>query len=253
MIDQTGRELRLEQKPERIISLVPSQTELLFHLGADVAGITRFCVHPRHWFETKPRVGGTKKIHLGKVRDLRPDLVIANKEENTREDVEAIRSFCPVWTSDVITIEDAFSMIQNLGRLTDRESKATELVETIRDSFIYIQGVGKKAIYLIWKNPYMAAGGDTFISEMMRVAGIKNVLSNRSRYPEVNIQDLRDEKIELVLLSSEPYPFKINNIEELNRILPEAKIILVDGEMFSWYGSRMAHFADYIRTVDWGN
>lgn len=246
--DQTGYSFDLALPPKRVVSLVPSQTELLFDLGLDreVVGITKFCVHPEAWFRSKVRVGGTKKVDIGRVKGLMPDLVIANKEENTREDVEAIREFCPVWTSDIVTVEDALSMIVQLSALFRLEVQGCRLEIEIRESFRTIRPVNMKAAYLIWKDPYMAAGGDTYIHEMMKLAGISNVFADRSRYPAVSLEEIAAVKPELILLSSEPYPFKMKHLEALSEIFIDSQVRLVDGEMFSWYGSRMNHFANYI-------
>ncbi len=252
-LDQTGREVRLPGIPKRIVSVVPSQTELLYHLGLEdkVLGITKFCIHPAEWFRTKTRVGGTKKLDIGKIRSLEPDLVIANKEENTKEDVEAISAFCPVWTSDIHSIPDALVMIREIGALTSRVAEASALKNQIETGFKEITGARRRAGYLIWKNPFMAAGGDTFISDMMKAAGLDNVFSKTDRYPEVTIELIRSSGIEILLLSSEPYPFKMRDLEELKKIMPDTKIVLADGEMFSWYGSRMREFPGYLRRVNW--
>jgi ABC-type Fe3+-hydroxamate transport system substrate-binding protein len=252
-IDQTGYELKLENIPRRIVSVVPSQTELLYHLGLEeeVVGITKFCVHPEAWFRNKKRVGGTKTLDIDKIRELQPDLVIANKEENTKEDVLSLRGICPVWTSDIHSITEALSMIKEVGSLVGRASGADLLVREVESGFGQIRPFGLRSAYLIWKNPYMAAGGDTFISDMMRAAKLENVFANRSRYPEVKMEDLRTAGIELLLLSSEPYPFKMNDIEELNKVLPQTRIVIADGEMFSWYGSRMREFPAYLDGMNW--
>src|SRR5438105_265149 len=118
--DQLGNQLHIDQHPRRIVSLVPSQTELLFDLGLqeEVIGITKFCVHPYHWHQTKTRVGGTKDIKLEVIDQLKPDLVIANKEENTREQITSLQSLYPVWISDVNTLQDALEMIRSIGEIT---------------------------------------------------------------------------------------------------------------------------------------
>lgn len=250
--DQTGTQVSLPHPPRRIVSLVPSQTELLYDLGLDeeVVGITKFCVHPESWFRTKTRIGGTKKVLVDRVKGLVPDLVIANKEENTREDVEAIRAFCPVWTSDIATIDDALAMIRGISSLCRLEVEGGRLEAEIRQSLASIHNLNLKAAYLIWKDPYMAAGGDTFIHHMMAAAGIRNVFAEKLRYPEVSVEQIRASEADIVLLSSEPYPFKDKHIETLSNLLPEQKILLVDGEVFSWYGSRIRHFASYIRDLN---
>jgi ABC-type Fe3+-hydroxamate transport system substrate-binding protein len=248
--DQTGQVLDIEGIPRRIVSVVPSQTELLYDLGLDheVVGITKFCVHPQSWFRNKTRVGGTKKLDIGKIRLLEPDLLIANKEENTREDIDLIREFCPVWTSNISNVEQALNMISNLSTILGKKEAGIFMQDEIRKSISAIRPIGKKAVYLIWKKPYMTVGGDTFISSMMKLAGLENVFEGRRRYPELSLSDLAQSGADIILLSSEPYPFKMKDIEELHEILPEVKLSLVDGEMFSWYGSRMRNFASYIST-----
>jgi ABC-type Fe3+-hydroxamate transport system substrate-binding protein len=246
--DQTGKLLFLPVPPKRIISLVPSQTELLSDLGLEqkVAGITKFCIHPLQWYRTKQRVGGTKQLDIDLVKSLQPDLVIANKEENVKEQVEAISSFCPVYTSDISTLEGAFHMIQDIGYITDTHERAETIVHSITEKCAKtsIRPIGK-ALYLIWRNPCMAAGSDTFISDMMRLAGFDNILE-QVRYPQLDETTLNNLQPDFIFLSSEPYPFKENHVAELKRICPLSKVVLVNGEYFSWYGSRLLQAADYF-------
>ena len=238
--DQLGNTLELDSTPKRIISIVPSQSELLFDLGLDneVVGITKFCVHPQHWLKEKSVIGGTKKLHIEKIRSLDPDLVIANKEENNKEDIESIEVFCPVWVSDVKDVESALEMIQSMGDLVGKRREADELFERIYAGFQRLKNRQlKKAIYLIWRNPYMAAGSDTFIHDIMNRVGYKNLVS-ANRYPEITLSEMKSLDPDIVLLSSEPYPFREKHIEKLNSVF-DCDIKLVDGELFSWYGSRM--------------
>ena len=252
-IDQLNKEIILKKPPVRIISLVPSQTELLYELGlADkVAGITKFCVHPDEWFRSKTRVGGTKDIHISKVQELQPDLIIANKEENLRDQVAELEKIAPVWTSDISTVDDALQMIYSIGEITDSKEYANLIIKKITTSFTEIRKItdslkNTRTAYLIWKDPYMSVGADTFIHEIMTLAGMQNVFADSKRYPEISIRDIQSGGAELVLLSSEPYPFKEKHITELSQQLPGIKIMLVDGEMFSWYGSRMMHLGAYL-------
>lgn len=229
----------------RIISLVPSQTELLFDLGLDseVIGITKFCVHPEHWRQTKAIVGGTKNVNIPLVESLKPDLIIANKEENTKEDIAKLSKY-RVYVSDIKTIDDAYEMMRSVAELTGTSAK--DLIERIQSSFTALPSFEiRKALYLIWKKPWMAAGSDTFINEMMRMAGFENVVKT-PRYPTVSLADLDPE---VVLLSSEPYPFKDQHVDEVKKLLPNAKVVVVDGEMFSWYGSRMVGMAGYFSAL----
>ncbi|MEO7313284.1 MAG: helical backbone metal receptor [Chitinophagaceae bacterium] len=240
-------------KPGRIISLVPSQTELLFDLGldAEVVGITKFCVHPHEWFRSKTRIGGTKTVDIEMLSALQPDLILANKEENIREQVEALATICPVYVSDICNLDDALDMIRQVGQLVNRESNAARVAEKILQSFAGLDTANHKlsAAYLVWRSPFMAAGGDTYVSDMMELCGLENVFIDEIRYPEITIERLQLENCELLLLSSEPYPFKQQHIDEMQHLLPNTKIVLVDGEMFSWYGSRLIHAAVYFKEL----
>jgi ABC-type Fe3+-hydroxamate transport system substrate-binding protein len=235
---------QLSKKPQRIISLVPSQTELLYDLGLndEVIGITKFCIHPEAWFRSKKRIGGTKNIHVEEIISLQPDLILANKEENVKDQVDELALHFPVYVSDVSNYEEALEMIAAVGELTHAIEKATNLISEIKAAFdrLAAQNYPKlRTAYLIWKDPYMTIGSDTFIHDLMEKTGLVNIYADEKRYPQITASVLSARKPELVLLSSEPYPFKQKHMEELQVYLPEAKIILADGEMFSWYGSRM--------------
>ena len=248
--DMTGRTVEVNYPPQRIVSLVPSQTELLFDLGLEdeVAGITKFCVHPEAWFRSKKRVGGTKTVHLDIVTALQPDLVLANKEENTKEQIEALAALFPVWVSDIQTISEGLQMITEVGAITGKDNRAIELCNEISAGFATLQqsNFPRRVAYFIWRNPWMCAGGDTFISDMITRIGWENVLADKNRYPEINLEELARQKPDLILLSSEPYPFKDVHIGEITKAIPDAEVRLVDGEMFSWYGSRMKLAASYL-------
>ena len=251
--DQLNRQITLARPPQRIISLVPSQTELLWSLGLEkeVVGITKFCVRPSAWFREKTRVGGTKNIHADVIRSLNPDLIIANKEENTAADVTALMEQYPVWVSNIQTLEDAMEMISGIGALTGRQSAAANIRARIQAGFSMLQPLAEPepTAYFIWRDPWMVAGGDTFIHEMLRACGLQNVFGARPRYPSVTAEELSLSGCRRVLLSSEPYPFKEKHIAELQAILPEAKVQLVDGEMFSWYGSRLLESPAYFQSL----
>jgi len=252
--DQLGRTIELKQIPERIISLVPSQTELLHTLGLEeeVIGITKFCVHPEHWFRSKTRVGGTKQLHLDKIKELKPDLIIANKEENVREQIEELAKDFPVWISDVNNLSDAVEMIESIGEITNKLITAKEITSQIKKGFsdlsLPYRGTGGTC-YLIWKDPYMTIGGDTFINGMLKRAGFQNLFEDQKRYPEISIEQLQTVNCRLLLLSFEPFPFKQKHVDELQSLLPSTKIILVDGEMFSWYGSRLLKAPAYFQQL----
>ncbi len=249
----TGNTIVMDYPPKRIVSLVPSQTELLHDLGLEeeVVGITKFCVHPNEWFRTKKRVGGTKTVHIDIVKALQPDLILANKEENTREQIQELATLFPTWVSNIQTVAEGLQMIQAVGALTGREEKAASLAKEIADAFSSISKavIPRKVAYFIWRNPWMCAGGDTFISDMIAHAGWQNALADKTRYPEIKLEDLKDKGVDLVLLSSEPYPFKEAHIAEIKAVLPHAEVKLADGEMMSWYGSRMKLAAGYMNSL----
>jgi ABC-type Fe3+-hydroxamate transport system substrate-binding protein len=242
-----------EKRYERIISIVPSQTELLFDLSlADrVVGITKFCIHPNEWFENKNRVGGTKNVSLQKVAELKPDLIIGNKEENTKDDIEALMQIAPVWISDIFSVEDSLDMITRLGRLLNVAEKANFLAHQIDQNFSGLNklGVEKSCIYLIWRDPFMAVANDTFIHNILsEQMGLRNIMMHERRYPVVDLNHLK-ETPDFVFLSSEPYPFGEKHIEEIQDALPKSKVVLVDGEYFSWYGSRLAISPSYLNRL----
>ena len=251
--DQTGKIITLPSAPARIISLVPSQTELLYDLGLDkkVIGITKFCVHPQEWFRNKTRIGGTKSIHTEQVKALQPDLIIANKEENVKEQVDELAALFPVWTSDISNLQQALQMIEATGEITGTGAKAQAMIALINNRFdqLSVQQPGIRTAYLIWQNPYMTIGDDTFIHDMLSRCGFENIFKEQQRYPCISIEDIKSSNCQLLLLSSEPFPFKQSHAEELQKQLPLTKIMLADGEMFSWYGSRLLLAPAYFRSL----
>jgi ABC-type Fe3+-hydroxamate transport system substrate-binding protein len=251
--DQLLREITFNYPPKRIVSLVPSLTELLFDLGLDeeVVGLTKFCIHPIDKFARCIKVGGTKKLNIELIKDLKPDLLIANKEENSLDDIEELAGLFPVWVSDIYTLEDAKQTILQIGDLVNRQPEASYLIHLISAGFSDLQtlaverGIDKKVAYLIWKKPYMAAGLNTYITDILAMNGMRNVVKS-SRYPELDLSELAALNPDLVFLSSEPYPFTDQHIQEIQNELPDAKVMLVDGEMFSWYGSRLVKAVQYF-------
>lgn len=250
--DQLNSVVQVTYPPQRIISLVPSQTELLADLGLKdrVVGITKFCVHPEDWRKSKAIIGGTKNFEFERIRSLQPDLIIGNKEENYPEGIRTLAAQFPVWMSDVITLPDALSMICKVGQITNTSSKAERIAHDIESTFANLVKLPSlKTLYLIWKSPWMAAAQGTFIDEMMELSGLENVFNRQTRYPEINTEQVKRLNPELILLSSEPYPFREKHIEELRLLCPNSKILLVDGEMFSWYGSRLLKFPAYMNSI----
>lgn len=251
--DQMGHQVTLPALPQRIVSLVPSQTELLFYLGlADrVVGLTKFCIHPQPLVKQKTVIGGTKNFRLEEIDALRPDLIIGNKEENYKEGIEALQQKYPVWMSDIYTLEDALQMMQQVGQLTGTEAKATDLVQQISTGFWSLQPVQPPigTVYFIWRKPYMAVGSYNIIDHILQRCGFRNVFSDLARYPEVTPEQLQEATPQLILLSSEPYPFREKHVAEFQALCPQALVKVVDGEMFSWYGSRLLYAPAYLQQV----
>lgn len=247
-IDQYNQQIELKSYPKRIISLVPSQTELLYDLGLEeeVIGITKFCVHPKKWHQTKERIGGTKDVNIEKVKALQPDLIIGNIEENTKEDYEQLIKIAPVWMSDVETFEQAIDMIKAIGLMTNKEEKSKELAQAIEQKFTHLRANVSTQwtyLYFMWKDPYLTAGNNTFIGKIIEKLGGIN-LQKENRYPEINFDTMPEP--EHVLLSSEPYPFDEKHLSFFKEKFPNAQLHLVDGEFFCWYGSRLEKAANYF-------
>ncbi|MBA9075658.1 helical backbone metal receptor [Rufibacter quisquiliarum] len=252
-LDQMHRQVDLPQFPERIVSLVPSQTELLFHLGLGdrVVGVTRFCLHPREEVRKKTRVGGTKQFHLEVIDQLAPDLIIGNKEENYQEGIEALAQKYPVWMSDILTLEDSLQMMAWVGEITNTATKAQELVSQLQEHFLQLHPISPRirTAYFIWRKPYMAVGGENFIDHVLARCGLENVVADMPRYPVITPELLQERAPQLILLSSEPYPFQERHLAEFQQICPDALVKVVDGEMFSWYGSRLLHSVPYLQDL----
>jgi ABC-type Fe3+-hydroxamate transport system substrate-binding protein len=250
--DQLNNTIELKSYPKRIISLVPSQSELLWDLGIreELVGITKFCIHPDQMFKTVNRIGGTKTVDIEKVRALKPDLIIGNKEENEQSQITQLQKEFTVWVSDIYNLDDSLAMITSVGALVNKVEKAAELTHAIASSFLYVSSKQRSVLYLIWKDPYMAAGKATFIGDMLNRLDLTNSLSDdKTRYPSLSVEDIKTLDPELIFLSSEPYPFKEKHISELQVLLPQTKVMLVDGELFSWYGSRLLNSTSYFKSL----
>lgn len=246
-----------EHAPKRIVSLVPSQTELLFDLGLEkeIVGITKFCIHPFHAKQTKMIVGGTKTIKVDKIKALNPDIILCNKEENTKEIVEACQQICYTHVSDIFTLDDAKNLISEYGNIFNKRIEAnsinSKLEYKLNDFLLYIKNKPLlKVAYFIWRNPWMVAANDTFIDYMLQLNRFENIYANKERYPEVELKKIRLEgDPDVVMLSSEPYPFKEEHAFEIGRCTHHAKTVFVDGELFSWYGSRLLKSFDYFKKL----
>ena len=235
----------------KIISLVPSITETLFDFGLtadEVVGRTKFCIHPSDLVKKVEVIGGTKNLNIDKIRSLKPDLIIANKEENEKLQVEELMKDFKVWVTDIETLEDNADFISELGKVLNKEDLAKNYNHKIASGFTQIKvSQTKRIAYLIWKNPYMTVGSDTFIHEVLQKLGFENLFKNKKRYPEVSVEELK--RADLILLSSEPFPFQQKHIDELRREIPNTEIVLVDGEAFSWFGTHLMKVDEYLKDL----
>jgi len=246
-----GASLKLKFFFMRVISLVPSITEALFDLDLttdDIVGRTKFCIHPIGVVDKVEIIGGTKNINIDKIKSLKPDLILANKEENVKEQVEELMKDFKVLVTNVETLEDNYYLLKQLGHIFEKEEKAQFFNLKTYEAFDIPESEKHlKVAYLIWKNPYMTVGGDTFISRILEELGFDNLYKNQKRYPEVQLEDLK--KANLIFLSSEPFPFKEKHIDEIQEVCPDQKIRIVDGEAFSWYGTHLAKCGNYYKEL----
>ncbi len=235
----------------KIVSLVPSITEALFDLGLtenEVIGRTKFCIHPRDKVKNVAIIGGTKNINIEKIKALNPDLILANKEENVKDQVEALMDDFKVTVTNIETIEDNYYLLKNLGKLFGKEERAQAFNLKIYDILHQAKlHTPVKTAYLIWKNPYMTIGSDTFIHRILSEIGFENIFKGQTRYPQITTEDLADADV--IMLSSEPFPFKEKHIDELRVFYPDKKIMIVDGEAFSWYGTHIAKCEHYFKEL----
>ncbi|MFY8137185.1 MAG: ABC transporter substrate-binding protein [Flavobacteriales bacterium] len=251
VIDGVGKKVELARPARRIVSTVPSQSEYLFDLGLEneVIGITKFCIYPKSWFESKQKIGGTKNLHLEKIAALNPDLIIANKEENTLSDIEWLAERFPIYISDINTLKEAYQSMSDIGMLTNREVEAQNWLNRIQDEQRVYNAVDQEfgtVAYLIWNDPLMAVGSNNFIHDMLGIGGWDNCFSHLKRYPVITIDDIIAEAPHLLFLSSEPFPFKQSHVSYFKEHLPQTEVLIVDGEMFSWYGSRLLKSFKYF-------
>ncbi len=240
----------------RIVSLVPSLTEYLWALGLEqeVVGITKFCIHPKAWWQHKTRVGGTKKVNFKTIETLQPTLIIANKEENTKEDIEQLQLKYDVLLTDITSLEEAYRYLLEIGRKVQREEKSMSLVNQIQAKFQSVVkiGQGSSFLYFIWKDPYFVVGPQTYIHALLTHFGLVN-FCEIERYPALeqvlNNKDNQSILPDYIFLSSEPFPFEAKHLEEVQVLFPNSQIVLIDGEICSWYGSRMRKAPSYFKDV----
>lgn len=252
MKDQLSRALNFEAIPKRIVCLVPSLTELLVDLGLrrKLVGVTKFCVHPKDIKKSVEVIGGTKNIKLDKIKTLQPDFILANKEENTFEDIDLLSNDFKVYVSDINNLKDLEGLITDVSFLFGVEEKGQQVIKDIESRFLDFKSFVRnkprlKVAYFIWRNPWMVVGSSTFINYMLTLNNFENVYAHLQRYPEVDIKALK--RVDYVLLSSEPFPFKNHHKPELP--VEDHKIEIVDGEYFSWYGSRLIKAFSYFKLL----
>ena len=243
--DDLNRELSIPFQPERIVSCVPSLSEFIWDLGLtdELLGVTKFCVHPKNLIQVKKVIGGTKQLKIDKIQSLKPDLVIANKEENVKSEIEEISQFCPVYVTDINSTKDAADSLSKLSIALNKESQGDRLRQKLLS--LHFPKQKQSCLYFIWKKPYMLAGNDTYITSMLKAHGYENILQE-NRYPAKRSEELMNYQPATVLLSSEPYPFKEKHIQEFKEFFPNSEIKIVDGERFSWYGTRILHLEGLI-------
>jgi ABC-type Fe3+-hydroxamate transport system substrate-binding protein len=243
-----------------MVCLCPSITETLLHLvpAGHVVGRTRFCIHPAHTVATIPTLGGTKDPKIDRIVSLQPDLIIAEKEENRKEDIEALGQVAPVYVFDIRTVQQGLALPARLGALVGQEAAGQELhrkAQTIADDlYNQLAAHNRPRIgYFIWRNPWMVAGADTYIDSLLTWLGYHNVFAepewSSSRYPTLTSEDIRRAAPQTVWLSSEPYPFAAKHLAECGALLPSSAIRLVDGEPFSWYGYGLIRGAETLRAL----
>jgi iron complex transport system substrate-binding protein len=244
------------KKDLKIISLVPSLTELLVALGLEenIVGVTKFCIHPKNLRKDKVIVGGTKNVHLEKIKALHPDFILCNKEENTKEIVDNCRKIATTHVSDICTIKDIIALIAYYGTLFSCEEKAFILTKELQDKIKGFENFVKdkptlNVVYFIWKNPWMIAANNTFINHLLELTKLKNCYNSKSRYPEIALENLKTKKIDAIFLSSEPFPFKEEHRLDFKKHVKNTNIVLVDGAYFSWYGSRLLEAFDYFKEL----
>ncbi|MCO4818188.1 MAG: ABC transporter substrate-binding protein [Bacteroidetes bacterium] len=251
--DQMGHQIELQGVPKKVVSLVPSQTELLYYLGVKPVGQTVFCIHPSNEFKSAKKIGGTKKLQLDAIRTLQPDLIIGNKEENDAEQIKTLQAEFPVWMSDINTVDDSYDMLRSIGHIFHKTDETDNLIFSTQEAFNRLIAPNlerREILYLIWNKPFYGVGTNTFIHDVLDKSGFSNALKDLTRYPELTVDEINNINPDYIFLSSEPFPFKEEHKSEIAQLCPNAKVVLVDGEMFSWYGNRLRLTPKYINQLN---
>lgn len=247
--DQLNNTILLEKIPKRIVCLVPSITELLVDLDLrdNIIGITKFCVEPNDLRSNCKLIGGTKNVNVDLINKLKPDLIIANKEENLEETISLLKRNFPVWVSNVKTLDDNYDLIIKLSEIFDKKDIGNTIILKTKEVLKELKLKKEiQVLYLIWKNPFMSIGQDTFIFDILKRLGITNIIKE-NRYPIVDINN--NYEFDFLFLSSEPYPFNNKDCYELEQNFPNKKTLFVRGDCFSWYGSRISKSKDYFKNL----
>jgi len=258
--DASGFALALPRPPRRIVSLIPSITETLCHLGlADaLVGITVYCVEPRAVVRGKTRIGGEKDPDLDAIRALQPDLVIANIEENVREHVETLRAWgIAVYVTYPRTVAAGIGLVAELGALTGAEDEGRRIAQDLDRQLARVrvrrQGRAPARVFCpIWRRPYMTINGDTYIDDMLSLCGGSNIFAGLpQRYPEVTLEAVAGARPEVILLPDEPYHFRQVHVKDFSAYpempaVRDGRIHLMDGKLLSWYGPRIARALDVL-------
>ncbi len=253
LVDASGALVTLTAMPRRIVSLIPSITETLFALGLGdaVVGCTVYCTHPPEGVAGKVRVGGEKNPKLDVIRDLAPDLVVANVEENVREHVDTLRAWgIPVYVTYPRTVTEAIRLVRDLGQLTGAGERAAEIADAldVRLEETRARRIGRRSVRVfcpIWRKPYMTINADTYVHDMLAACGGENVFAAMpTRYPQVTLADVARARPEVILLPDEPYRFRRAHIADFSAhpeipALRDGRVHLVDGKLLSWYGPRI--------------
>jgi ABC-type Fe3+-hydroxamate transport system substrate-binding protein len=253
LVDSSGVALDIPRPPRRIVSLIPSTTELLCDLGlADaIVGITAYCVEPRAIVRTKKKIGGEKNPDLDAIRALAPDLVIANLEENVRADVESLRaSGVPVWVTYPRTVDDTVRLIRDVGAVTGTESRASALADEIEEEAGRVRSETAtrrpaSVFYPIWRDPYMTINRDTYVHDVLSTVGATNVFAERAeRYPTITLDEMAARKPEVIILPDEPFRFRRVHVKDFEPYVDvpavrDGRIHLMDGKIFCWHGPRL--------------
>ena len=263
LADAWGRLLTVRQRPERIVSLVPSLTEALFAFGLEqeVVGVTRFCVEPRRGVVGKTKVGGTKVLDVAKIRALKPDLVVASAEENSPGDVAQLIDYgCPVFVTLVTSVESAIELLRQLAAITGTTAAARPIIQGVKETLAFVEGAGAgrepvRVFCPIWRNPYMTCGRGTYMHDVITVCGGRNVFGERlESYPRLELAEMAALDPQVILLPNEPYRFTKRHKADFKAFaevtaVKNGHIFLIDGKVITWYGPRIAQSLSEVKRL----